>query len=122
MWGDIGWREGYINTGVFLTSKQHKDIFTKHNGEYYTDWGSDDVHIGYNINKQGHKIHELDYTFNHMCMFSEPWNGNPDRYKSNIIHYAGNATFPGFEGGRGEGRTQLMRFDLTHLWGETVTK
>ena len=26
-WGDVGWTEGYINTGVFLTSKMHRDIF-----------------------------------------------------------------------------------------------
>ena len=28
-----------------------------------------------------------------MTMFSEDWNGNPDRFDSHIIHYAGRGIF-----------------------------
>ncbi len=91
--GFIGWQDGYINTGVFLTSKCHKDIFQKINGKYFVDWGTDDVHIGYLINKYGYKVKRLPYQWNHMTMFSEPWNQSADRFQSNIIHYAGNGVF-----------------------------
>tara|TARA_B100000700_G_C15056796_1_gene863249 strand:- start:881 stop:1588 length:708 start_codon:yes stop_codon:yes gene_type:complete len=91
--GDIGWRDGYINTGVFLTSKCHRDIFQPINGRFFTDWGTDDVHIGYQIKKLGYKVAPLDYQFNHMTMFSEAWNGSPDRFDSHIIHYAGRGIF-----------------------------
>ena len=91
--GDIGWSEGYINTGVFMTSKIHRDIFQPINGEFYSDWGTDDVHIGYQIKKNGFKVKPLPYQYNHMTMFSEDWNGSPDRFDSHIIHYAGRGVF-----------------------------
>ncbi|MDO8610681.1 MAG: hypothetical protein Q7R95_09115 [bacterium] len=91
--GDIGWREGYINTGFFLVSRAHKEIFQPINGRYFMDFGYDDVHLAYNINKMGFKIHQLDYKWNHMTMFSEPWNGYANRFESNVIHYAGAGIF-----------------------------
>ena len=94
-YGDIGWKKDYVNTGVFVTSKMHKNIYTKINNEYFTEWGTDDIHIGYLIKKNEYKIKELSYHFNHMTMFSEPWNNNPDRFDSHIIHYAGRGIFEG---------------------------
>tara|TARA_R110002074_G_scaffold167867_1_gene329117 strand:+ start:1420 stop:2124 length:705 start_codon:yes stop_codon:yes gene_type:complete len=91
--GDIGWTEGYINTGVIVTSECHRDIYRKINGEYFVDWGTDDIHMGYLINKLGYKVKVLPYQYNHMTMFSEQWNGNPDRFDSHIIHYAGRGVF-----------------------------
>ena len=91
--GWIGWTEGYINTGVFLTSKCHRDIFQPIDGQYYVEWGTDDIHIGYLIKKNNFKVAQLSYHFNHMTMFSEPWNGNADRFNSHIIHYAGGGVF-----------------------------
>ena len=92
-YGDIGWRENYINTGVFVTSKMHRDIYQKIGGRYFVDWGTDDIHIGYLINKYGYKVKELNYRYNHMTMFSEEWNGSPNRFDSHIIHYAGQGIF-----------------------------
>jgi len=91
--GFINWSEQYINTGTILTSKCHKEIYQKINNEYWTGFGSDDVHLGYLIKKYNFKIMELPYHFNHMTMFSEPWNNNPDRFDSYIIHYAGAGIF-----------------------------
>ena len=91
--GFIDWHSGYINTGVFMTSKIHRDIFQKTNGEYFTDWGTDDVHIGYRIKKLGYKVKSLPYQFNHMTMFSEGWNNHANRLGSHIIHYAGKGVF-----------------------------
>ena len=67
--GDIGWRKDYINTGVFITSEIHRDIYQKINGRYFVDWGTDDIHIGYLIKKLGHKVKELSYHYNHMTMY-----------------------------------------------------
>ena len=91
--GDIGWRGDYINTGVFVTSEIHRDIYQKIDDRYFVDWGTDDIHIGYLIKKYGYKVKELSYHYNHMTMFSEDWNGNADRFKSYIIHYAGRGIF-----------------------------
>jgi len=111
--GDIGWTEGYINTGVFITSRQHRDIYQKIAGEYFTDWGTDDIHIGYLINKLGHKIQELPYQFNHMTMFSEHWNGSPDRFDSHIIHYAGAGIF---EQGKVPNKIEQARSDYRRAY------
>ena len=88
-YGFVGWTSDYINTGFFIVSKQHKDIFQKINEEYWTSIGVDDIHIGYLIHKLKFEVHELSFKWNHMSMFSESWNGNPDRFNSYVIHYAG---------------------------------
>ena len=68
LYGDIGWREGYVNSGTFLTSKQHRDIYRKIDGYYWVGWGFDDAHMGYLIKKNNFKVHALPYQFNHMAM------------------------------------------------------
>lgn len=93
MWGDVGWSEGYINSGCILFSKKHANIFQEHEGQVWNDFGFDDVHMGYMIHKHGHQIQELPFTFNHMTMFSEPWNGHANRFDSYLLHYAGKGVF-----------------------------
>jgi lipopolysaccharide biosynthesis glycosyltransferase len=104
-YGDIGWREGYINTGTFLTSKQHRDIYRKIDNYYWVGWGYDDAHMGYLIKKNKFKVCQLSYKYNHMAMFNEPWFGMPDRFDSHIIHYAGRGVF---ESGIGSKLHQLQ--------------
>ena len=91
--GDVGWERGYINTGFAVFSKIHRDIFQSINGQYFMEFGIDDVHLGWQIHKYGYKIHELDYRWNHMTMFSESWNNNANRFDSFILHYAGEGVF-----------------------------
>lgn len=91
--GNVGWFRGYINTGTFMTSKIHKDIFQLIDNQYWTGFGFDDVHLGYLIKKYGFKVTELPYQYNHMAMYSEPWNNNADRFQSHILHYAGRGVF-----------------------------
>jgi lipopolysaccharide biosynthesis glycosyltransferase len=93
IFGEIGWKEGYINTGTFLVSKPHKEIFQKINGEFWVGRGFDDVHLGYQIKRNNICIHEIPYQYNHMTMFSESWNDSADRFDSYIIHYAGVGIF-----------------------------
>ena len=92
-WGEIGWKSGYINTGFFMVSKPHKKIFEVIDSKYWTEFGFDDVHLGYMINKNGFEVQEMSFIFNHMTMFSESWNNNANRFDSNIIHYAGRGVF-----------------------------
>lgn len=92
-WGNIGWRTGYTNAGIFVVSRRHKDIFEPYDGKYWTGWGSADLHLSYMARKNGHTIQELPFQWNHMTMFSEPWNNKADRFDSYIIHYAGRGTF-----------------------------
>lgn len=105
--GDVGWTEGYINTGVFVVSKKHKPIFQKIDGKFWTGFGYDDALIGWNIHKHGFKVQELPFQWNHMSMFSEPWNNNANRFSSWIIHYAGAANFPDDTSGRKTGSNDL---------------
>ena len=110
--GYIGWRHNYINTGVFMVSKEHSGIFDPVDGDYWEGIGWDDIHFGYQAHRLGLKIHELPYIFNHMTMFSEPWNGEPDRFNSHIIHYAGAGVFDA-----GPKITQ-MKNDYIKVYGE----
>jgi hypothetical protein len=111
-WGDIGWTSGYTNAGVFVLSKEHSNIFDSVDGNYWLGNGSADVHMAYQANKLGHKIHELSYRWNHMTMFSEPWNGNPSRFDSHIIHYAGRGIFDG----NNSDRLQQIKEDVRQLY------
>lgn len=85
-WGDVGWKSGYINTGVIMFSKCHRDVLACEEGKVWDDLGYDDVLIGYNIHKCNCPVFELPYKFNHMSMFSEL---GKNRLKSHLIHYAG---------------------------------
>jgi len=112
-YGSVQWHNGYINTGVFLVSKRHSIIFDTIQGDYWTDFGYDDVHLGYNIHRTTEKVFELDYKFNHMSMFSEPWNQSANRFDSYIIHYAGKGIFnPKFKN-----RIEQMKHDKEKIYG-----
>ena len=90
--GSVDWNSGYINMGVCVISKEHKDIL-KQASNLWMDFGYADVECGYRLHELNIRIFELDYNFNHMSMFSEPWNNNHSRFDSNIIHYAGNGYY-----------------------------
>jgi len=114
-WGMIGWKKGYINTGVFVISQAHREIFRKFKDQYWIRHGFDDVHLGYQIHRLGLKIYKLNYKFNHMTMFSEPWNGNSSRFNSYIIHYAGQGNFPDKDN---RTRIELIKDDIKEIYGE----
>ena len=76
-------------------SKEHRELFKSIEGKWVnTESGPSQGHFGWKIHKHNMKVMELDYRFNHMSMFSEPWNGSKDRFDSFFIHYAGGANFP----------------------------
>jgi hypothetical protein len=91
-WGGV-WLENYPNTGIIVLSRCHRAILEPVDGGYWSSRGYDDVHIGYQINRLRVPLHRLHWKWNHMTMFSERWNGRPDRFKSFMIHYAGQGVF-----------------------------
>lgn len=105
-WGELGWRSGFINTGVFVVSRTHRDLFRDIRGEHWTGLGTAHTHVGYRIHQLDLLVHELPFQFNHMGMFSEPWNGYANKFESYVIHYAGAATRSLDE----------MRSDKEHAW------
>jgi hypothetical protein len=125
--GDVGWESGYINTGFFVVSRQHANIFQAIKGQHWTGFGFDDPLIGYNIHKFNHEIHELSFKWNHMSMFSEDWNGNANRFDSHIIHYAGLARFPDDRSGRNitgnnmNERLELIKNDIDRITDGLMT-
>ena len=111
-WGDVGWQAGYTNSGVMVFEKQHQEMLQPVNGEFWLGWESDDIHLGYQIRRLGYEVFQLPFQFNHMCMFSEPWNGAPNRFLSFIIHYAGAATFPETSGKK----VEKIKKDIEVWW------
>ena len=92
--GNVGWESGSPNTGCFICSKEHREIFNVDRNNLWPHFlGADDVELGYHIHRLGFKIWELPFRFNHMTMFSEPWNNSASRFDSFIIHYAGTGIF-----------------------------
>jgi len=108
--GDVGWKEGYINTGFILFSKQHEDVFNVDENNLWEEPGYDDIELGYNMHKLGIQIYELPFQFNHMTMFSEQWNNYTNRFNSYVIHYAGVGLFAICKN-----RVEMMRQDAAIL-------
>jgi lipopolysaccharide biosynthesis glycosyltransferase len=114
--GNEHWISGYFNMGIFLSSKMHRDMFTKIDGQLWkAKVGLEQTHLSYQLMKLKYKYIDLGYKFNHMSMFSEPWNGSVSRFDSHIIHYAGGAKFPD-KGKRS--RNQLIKDDIEKIYNE----
>ncbi|MCP3968244.1 MAG: hypothetical protein GY718_18185, partial [Lentisphaerae bacterium] len=90
-------------------------------------FGYDDAFIGYLIKKLKFPVYELSYKWNHMQMFSEPWNDNANRFDSYVIHYAGAARFPDDKSGRTDltnalsGRIELIKSDMDRITDGLMT-
>jgi len=117
--GEIDWTEGFFNMGFYVVSKCHRDIFQRVNGKLWEDRCWDSPFYTYQIMRLGFKHKDLGFRFNHMSMFSESWNGSPSRFDSYIIHYAGQANFPGK---KGRTRERLICNDAIQIYGEEFFK
>ena len=91
--GDLQWSEGYMNAGVVVASKQHKEVFNTSIEEITRVQEIPSIvtpeqdYFNYMVRKLGCEVFELDYKFNHIRHFS------PNRFESYIIHYAGSKVF-----------------------------
>lgn len=91
--GNLGWISGYMNAGVVVASKEHREVFNTSIEEINEVQEIPDIitpeqdYFNYMIRKLGFGIYELDYKFNHIRYFS------PNRFDSYIIHYAGSGVY-----------------------------
>jgi len=97
--GDINWNDGYINSGVLVLSKEHRDVFT--NAELRKRMDSiycDQTLINYNIRKFDFPIFKLHQKFNGMQLngfTSREVNSKNRRFpgknkeESFVLHFAG---------------------------------
>ncbi|MFW5847698.1 MAG: glycosyltransferase [bacterium] len=87
--GDIlDWNSGYINSGVVLASKKHKEIYNindKIEKIYDINLGDfkEQTLLNWKIRNYGYNIVNLGYKYNHMSMFEKTHD------LSYIIHFAG---------------------------------
>jgi lipopolysaccharide biosynthesis glycosyltransferase len=90
--GDINWRDFYVNSGVVLASKCHKEIYhiTEKDKNVIRDGGmgfaKEQTLMNWKIQNLGFKIEDLGPNFNHMRFFDWKF----PKKNSHIIHMAGN--------------------------------
>jgi hypothetical protein len=80
--GNINWTSGYLNSGVIVASKHHKEIFNTSMEEINVVQKLKNIvcpeqdYFNYVVRKLGFEIYNLNYHFNHMTIFSGSWNGS----------------------------------------------
>jgi len=88
------WENGYVNSGFFVLSKCHRDLFRFDKDKIWQGKLSQEQNtLNYFIRYNRYKVLDLGYRFNHMSIFSEEWHGALNRLDSWIIHYAGSYFF-----------------------------
>lgn len=97
--GDLGWRDPYFNSGVLITSRQHRAAFDPY--IEYTDEYPDQTLLNYRVRKHGFRLQDIGFRLNHTPVANQV----ADRFASHIIHYAG----------CGQQREAMMREDLARL-------
>jgi lipopolysaccharide biosynthesis glycosyltransferase len=110
--GRLDVEPSYVNCGLIVVSRHHRRLFESVEGRYWTGDGNEDAFYSYQIAKHRYSLFKLHFMWNHMTMFSEPWNGRADRFESYIIHYAGHGVFD-----RCGTRTEQMWSDARKLHG-----
>lgn len=91
--GELDWRVGYMNVGVVVASKQHREIFNTSIEEInrvqaipYIEM-PEQAYLNYMIHKLNFNVWELYYRFNHIGYFIT------NRFDSHVIHYAGSKVY-----------------------------
>lgn len=74
----------YFNTGLFVCSKEHQNVFAKPEIEIMNAY--EQTHLNYRLFKLKIKTHNLSHKFNRMTLMD--WTGE-SRFDSFIMHYAG---------------------------------
>ncbi len=85
----------YFNSGVIVASHMHRDVFKLNEQDreiimHGQLGGCKEQNLcNWKVRQSGCHLHELEFRFNHMSMFSGRWNGSPHRLDSFFIHHAG---------------------------------
>jgi lipopolysaccharide biosynthesis glycosyltransferase len=103
------WESCFLNAGFFVLSREHKEIYDDFKENILECYWTEQTTYNYLIQRSRFNIYELPFTFNHMSMFSEKWNGYSNRLDSYAIHYAGG----GFPGGK---REDQIKSDYKEMW------
>ena len=91
--GNVNWKGGYMNAGVVVASREHKEVFNTTIAEINGVQSivgiitPEQDYFNYMVRKLGFEVYNLNYRFNHICYFT------PNRFDSYIIHYAGSNVF-----------------------------
>jgi lipopolysaccharide biosynthesis glycosyltransferase len=112
--GDIGWKTGYMNSGVFVVSKVHQEIF-KMIFQYgvYDDF-YEQTNTNWYMRKAGFEIKNISHKWNFMGIM-RVFHG-PYHLQAYAIHYAGGGIFPGTP------RLEQIQKDYDHFYSEETDK
>lgn len=95
--GGQAWGTGrYFNSGVVVASRRHREVFRLSEQDRMViargDLGGckEQNLCNWKVRESGFPVHELDFRFNHLSIFSGRWCGLPHRMNSFFIHHAGN--------------------------------
>jgi len=89
--GDVGWKDGYINSGVIVLSNIHRPVYQydprlhEINRRAFLEQGF----TNYNIKKNKFQIHKLDRNFNRIAFGGKEQEYYQDGKLADIVHFAG---------------------------------
>lgn len=86
--GNVNWTEGFINSGVFVVSACHKDIFRYYQKYGFYDGEYEQTNTNWYFRKSGFPIFSMDYRYNFEGIM-RIYYGSVHR-TAYFIHYAGN--------------------------------
>lgn len=89
--GDIGWRNGYFNSGVMIASRAHKQVFECPFGFFSDPWFPEQTLYNYNARRFRLPLVPLPMAFNFFAAQGETSGQtlSPFRFGMHMIHYAG---------------------------------
>ncbi|MFX0099299.1 MAG: glycosyltransferase [Candidatus Hodarchaeota archaeon] len=85
--GDVDWSEGFMNSGVFVVSKIHRDVFRMYKVHGFYDGEYEQTNTNWYIKKAGFEFFSLNYKFNFMGLMRVYY--GPEHREAYFIHYAG---------------------------------
>ncbi len=85
--GDVGWRDGFLNSGVFVVSKLHRKAFKLYETCGFYDNCYEQTNTNWYMRKAGFDIVNLDFRYNFMGLM-RIFHG-PIHREAYFIHYAG---------------------------------
>jgi hypothetical protein len=88
--GDIGWKSGYFNSGMFIVSKEHAGLFDDpENRERIKSQFGDQTILNYNLFKNKYKFFPLDTKYNGMEITGYSSRTDPkNKTLAMIMHFA----------------------------------
>jgi len=86
--GNVNWKEGFINSGVFVVSACHKEVFRYYLKYGFFDGEYEQTNTNWYFRKSGYPIFGMDYRYNFQGLMRIYY--GPEHRHAYFIHYAGN--------------------------------